>query len=201
MSTTGNTQNTNINTDNLEKLISYLDNSKKGVSELVKELKELKETQSLYETSFERVNRLQKELNENTKEYNKYLNTGVNRQIIKEYEKLTKESEKALATEEKIKKIEFQLTKIRGNTQEDINKKNKLLNQLQKENDTLSDYKKNIKDCEKNLEELGSNEKKAAKIVNDANKLRSKSLKTNIELEKELKKQQLEGITILDHYN
>ena len=201
MSTTGNTQNTNINTDNLEKLISYLDNSKKGVSELVKELKELKETQSLYETSFERVNRLQKELNENTKEYNKYLNTGVNRQIIKEYEKFSKESEKALAATEKIKKIEFQLTKIKGNTQEDINKKNKLLKQLQKENDALNDYNHNIDVCKENLKELGSDEIKAAKIANDANKLRSKSLKTNIELEKELKKQQLEGITILDHYN
>ena len=199
MSTTGNTQN--ISTNDLEKLISYFEDSKKGVSELKKELKELNESIFSHETSLERLSRLQNELKESTKEYNKFLNTGINRELIKQVEKYNKENSKLLETQEKIKKIRFQLSKIKGNTQEELDKIDKLKDKLREECKIKSELKKEAKSYKETIEKLGSTVEEAQKKSAEADKLHSNSLKKNIELQKELNRRQVEGVTVLDDFS
>lgn len=82
--------NNNNNNNEINRILNYFEDSKKNVTDLQKELKELKENIWSHQTSLERIKELQEEINESTREYNKYLNEGNNREIIKIYEKINK---------------------------------------------------------------------------------------------------------------
>ena len=79
--------NNNNNNNNFNDLINYFNDYNKTIKDLENQLKQVNESIWSHQTSLERIKELQKEVNENAKDYNDYLNEGNNKTIIEIYEK------------------------------------------------------------------------------------------------------------------
>ena len=148
----------NNNNSNFDDLLKYFNESNKSVEELEKQLNRLNESIWSHQTSLEKIKELQEDINENTKEYNDYLNVEKHKEIIELYEKLNK------------------LEKEGKKNSEDYN------------------------DTQKELLDLVGDLNKAAEIYNESNKLKEKTLRSQISLQKELNRRQEEGVTFLDDW-
>ena len=173
--------NNNIN-QNINDLIEYLKNSNKEITELIDEKNKL--TESIFNgTSRDFINELTKRTNEFEdilikkiqKISDKYKEFSITPSIegIEKFIKETNELSKNLESLKERKKILENKSTTTKKEKEELDNINKTIENIDKRKEILKDLKPEINDYYKN----------------------------SINLQKELNKRQLEGITILDDYN